>query len=516
MRYIFLFITLTFFFACSSGSKSQTEEMPADTDTIAAEPDIADTADTFSEEPDESEDTLTPDIDSIVFGPFQGTIILGAPTGSSIKAKILSHDKSGTIFLTYGKNPNSYDRQTTPSAITAGKPLEIAADGLSPDTQYYYRLELESSDGTGFSLTDEYTFHTARPEGSSFTFTIQADSHLDENSVLDLYRLTLANVLADAPDFHIDLGDTFMCEKHSLPLDATVQSAPDQATVNARYEYDMNNFGIVAHSVPLFLVNGNHEGEAGWFLDGTASNLPIWTTLARKEYFPTPAFDVFYTGDGTEEQFVGKRAAWYSWKWGNALFIVLDPYWNTKTKGNNDSWVFTLGETQYNWLKETLSKSTETFKFVFIHSLIGGLDGQLRGGIEAAPYYEWGGKNEDGTDVFSEKRPGWSMPVHQMLVQYGVSAVFHGHDHFYAKQDLDGVVYQEVPQPSAKNSTGGPGFATKFHYNTGTILSSSGHLRVTVTPERATAEYIRTWLPENENDQQKNGSVDDTWTVEAK
>ena len=27
------------------------------------------------------------------------------------------------------------------------------------------------------------------------------------------------------------------------------------------------------------------------------------------------------------------------------------------------------------------------------------------------------------------------------------SIVFHGHDHLYARQDLDGIVYQEVPQP---------------------------------------------------------------------
>jgi hypothetical protein len=43
------------------------------------------------------------------------------------------------------------------------------------------------------------------------------------------------------------------------------------------------------------------------------------------------------------------------------------------------------------------------------------------------------------------------MPIHQLLVRNKVAAVFHGHDHLFAKQDLDGIVYQEVPQPSSPN-----------------------------------------------------------------
>ena len=52
-------------------------------------------------------------------------------------------------------------------------------------------------------------------------------------------------------------------------------------------------------------------------------------------------------------------------------------------------------------------------------------------------------------------RPGWPAPIHQLLVQHRVSAVFHGHDHLYVNQQLDGIVYQEVPQPSAKNTKNG-------------------------------------------------------------
>lgn len=83
----------------------------------------------------------------------------------------------------------------------------------------------------------------------------------------------------------------------------------------------------------------------------------------------------------------------------------------------------------------------------FIHHLAGGFGKDARGGAEAAGLYEWGGHNPDGTDVFREKRPGWPLPIHDLLVRKGVSVVFHGHDHLYARQDLDGIVYQAVPQP---------------------------------------------------------------------
>jgi hypothetical protein len=323
-------------------------------------------------------------------------------------------------------------------------------------------------------------------------------------------------VLADSPDFHLDLGDTFMCEKHTGPLIALVQSASDWATVNARYVYERANFGVISESVPLFLVNGNHEGELGWLLDGTAQNLPIWVTLARQKYFPNPVPDSFYSGDSTSESYVGQRAAWYAWTWGDALFIVLDPFWYTTTKTNNNGWVYTLGSRQYEWLKSTLSSSTARFKFVFIHNLVGGLGGQMRGGVEAAPYYEWGGLNSDGTSGFASKRSTWSMPIHQLLVTYGVTAVFHGHDHLYAKQDLDGIVYQEVPQPSAVNFSNVATLAAESYYAAGTILASSGHMRVMVTPTKITAEYVRAWLSKNETSTRKNRQVDDSWSIDAK
>lgn len=440
---------------------------------------------------------------------FDGTVVLGAPTANSVRLKLFSATQTGSFVVAFGPTSQAYTRQSSPVNLTAGMPAEVQLDGLTPNTEYFYRLQVTTSVGT--KNGPEASFHTARQPGSVFTFTIQADSHLDENSDLNIYRRTLANIVADKPDFHIDLGDTFMTEKYATPLTANSQRAADSAAVDTRYIYERSNFGLL-NGIPLFLANGNHDGELGWLNNGTADNIAVWTTAARKKFY-SPAYpDSFYGGDTVSEPFVAQRGSWYSWTWGDALFVVLDPYWaSTSSSG----WGLTLGDRQYRWLTQTLSDSKATFKFVFLHSLVGGLDGAMRGGVEAAPYFEWGGKSLDGTYDFPTRRPGWAMPIHQLLVKNHVTAVFHGHDHVYVHQSLDGVHYQETPQPSAINSQSGASIAASYHYASGTIQSSSGHLRVTVSPKQVKVEYVRSWLPTAETAQRKNGQIDDSWIVNA-
>lgn len=443
---------------------------------------------------------------------FPGNIVLGAPTGDSIRLKLYSADQSGSVIISYHAEGATGDQQTSAATLARASVLDLELTGLKPGTPYRYRVLLKPTSGSDI-VSREYRFQTARAAGNTFTFTIQADSHLDENSDLDVYRRTLANVLADQADFHVDLGDTFMTEKHAEPLTAVIAQPTSKATLDLRYVYERANFGALTHSSPLFLVNGNHDAELGWLLDGTLQNLAVWAAKARLEYFPIPQPGKFYSGDSFVDPNAGNRVAWYAWNWGDALFIVLDPFWNTTRKAGTDAWNFTLGDKQYQWLGETLAASSAKFKIVFIHNLVGGLDGAMRGGIEAAPYYEWGGKNADGTNGFTQRRPGWALPIHDLLVKYKVTAVFHGHDHLYAKQELDGIVYQTVPQPSARNSNSGATIAKDYHYDSGTILSSSGHLRITVTPTSLTSRYIRAWLPKDETAARKNGQIEHEWAV---
>ncbi len=247
---------------------------------------------------------------------------------------------------------------------------------------------------------------TARPPGSPFTFTITADSHLDEHTEASIYQRTLAGALAEKPDFHIDLGDTFMSEKH-----------PDRESAAKQYLSQRFYFGQSCQSVPLFLVLGNHDGESPCGRGDASDSLAVWSNMMRKRYFPNPVPDEFFTGNANKHPEAGLLQDYYAWQWGDAQFIVLDPFWFSQhPRGRYDNWNRTLGTNQYQWLKGTLEASKAKFKFILIHHLVGGADDQCRGGAEAAPLYEWGGKNPDGTDGFAQNRPGWTAPLHPLLV----------------------------------------------------------------------------------------------------
>lgn len=145
-----------------------------------------------------------------------------------------------------------------------------------------------------------------------------------------------------------------------------------------------------------------------------------------------------------------------------------------------NGWRWTLGKTQYDWLKSTLENSKSTYKFVFVHHLVGG-DKNGRGGVEIANKYEWGGDNLDGKRGFETERPGWYKPIKDLLTEHRVNIFFHGHDHFFGKQQKECMVYQETPQPSHPNYST-VNYADDYGYFEGQILPNSGHLRVNVSP----------------------------------
>jgi hypothetical protein len=76
------------------------------------------------------------------------------------------------------------------------------------------------------------------------------------------------------------------------------------------------------------------------------------------------------------------------------------------------------------------------------------------------------------------------------MVANGVTAFFHGHDHQYAYEMRDGIVYQALP--AAGFDGNGFGMYTTGDGYTIQALSNSGHLKVTVGPDETTVDYIRT------------------------
>ena len=473
-------------------------------------------------------------------------VVLARPTRTSIAVSVACYeDEPQEGYIEFRRDDAAPISKTATQPLPQGKPVAFSLDELSPDTAYVYRVRYRraavAGDGAAssgkpatpgeFVSTEYFTFHTARSsgEGGAFTFTIQADSHLDQGVEPKVYEQTLANMLPPIaptrPDFIIDLGDTFMTDKRGREFKAALP----------QYDAQRYYFSRVAHSVPLFMVLGNHDGEKGTSGTG-ADDIGPWSYTQRTSRLPQPVTgagpigdSTFYTGSTAMKDGIGSN--YYAFEWGDALFIVLDPYWSTTDRirggggGNrnagggvsgggsggggaqggqggqrpNDeplkptdsSWTSTLGRTQYDWLTKTLEGTKAKYRFVFIHHLVGGKGGaESRGGVESSPYFEWGGKNADGSPGFAQHRTGWGIPIHDLLVKHHVSAVFHGHDHLYVNSQRDGVVYQCVPQPG--NPRGNTRTATQYGYTSGTLHGSPGHVRVRVEADKATVEFVRT------------------------
>ena len=194
---------------------------------------------------------------------------------------------------------------------------------------------------------------------------------------------------------------------------------------------------------------------------------------------------------------------------------MLDPFrYSIRQRGGGDGWGWSLGQTQYQWLEQTPGQSQAKFKFVFIHNLLSG-DEAARGGIEVASLNEWGGRNADDRNGFKEHRPRWDAPIHQLLVRKHVAVVFTAHDNFYARQELDGIVYQMVPQPSFAGNDRIRDLET-YGYKKGMFLGNSGYVRVTVAATGIRVDYIRACLPKDEQPDHRNARVADTYAVPAK
>ena len=431
-------------------------------------------------------------------------IVLGRPTNNSITASVM-FDVNKELFIEYGTQSGLYTNTTSPIINVSGIPDEIDLINLEANTRYYYRLHHRTPGNGAYTISDEYTFHTQRAPGSSFTFTLEADEHLyDKKGVDNMYKVCLQNQANDQPDFMLSLGDIFGDDHNP---DSITSGALD--TLHKNYRPFLQD---ICHSIPFYVCLGNHEGENDYYLaQNPPNNLAINGTLWRKVYFPNPYPNDFYTGNTDVEPYgVGNPENYYAWNWGDALFVVLDVYRDEcDTSAKPQKWAWSLGLPQYTWLKNTLESSSAPYKFVFAHHV----RGQGRGGVTNAPFFEWGGYEQNGTSyTFPTKRPGWAKPIHQLFVDNGVNIFFQGHDHVFAHEVLDGITYQALPM--AADSTYEIGMLANADAYVSDTLDGTGHLRVTVAPSCVQVDYVRAYLPaDTVSGEHHNGEVAFSYTI---
>ena len=409
-------------------------------------------------------------------------------------------------------------RESNKLTFSGMAPLTLTIGNLKENREYTYHLKYKADGESNYKVGPDFHFRTQKPSGTDFMFFVQGDSHPErypKMNVAELYERTLNTAASQKPDFFICLGDDFSVD--------TLQERTPEA-IEGVYKKQVPYLGIVGNSAPVYLVNGNHEQASMANLDGTANSLGALVQNARNRNFIQPAPDSFYSGNGEPVEHIGLLRNYFAWTWGDALFVTIDPYWhssiavdNSAGKGpgnegggkkNKDLWKVTLGDTQYKWLTKTLEESRAKYKFVFAHHVLG----TGRGGVENAGLYEWGGKSKDGFDDFKTKRPTWALPIHKLFVKTGVSIFFQGHDHIFAKQELDGVIYQSCPVPADATNE----FMNAEAYESGDKVVGAGLVRVSVGNKSSKVEFLRSFLPEAEVDGKKHGEVAYSYEVKPR
>lgn len=559
--------------------------------TSPATPDAGSVIDAASGAPDAVADATTtdsapPTVPPAFSNPSKHNTVLGRPTDSSIAISVLADKAGDAAYVEYATELDAArtglvgGKSTPPITSVSGEPIVLEPSGLAMDTLYFYRIHYRPG-GSGDEADNVHSFRTQRAKGRAFHFGVQGDTHPERanNKMFhaELFTRTMEAVRDRQPDLYFMLGDDFSIEKiiqnfkdanygagHAFHRDvegvasyATYQSlakplsepmivdgisAPQS---NAAYrEMRERYLGLMASATPLMLTNGNHEQAHLANLGGVFNNAAIWAADARLKYYPLPAPGGFYSGDETKLGAVngyptiaapdGHLRDYYAFTWGDALFVTIDPYWHSAAVSPDSTlfddpephWGATVGDEQYAWLKKTLEGSDAKWKFVFAHHI----NGNNRGAAAIVGTQEWGG--EPG---FAANRPGWDKPIHQLLTDTKVTVFFQGHDHMFAREKVDGVVYQEVPNPGDNSyfayncdayappsiTWSGPAGYGAYDPAYSVRMPNTGFLDVTVTSDHVTVEYVRTYrdidLRTNPNKvfkgTEKNGEVAFVYSV---
>lgn len=390
--------------------------------------------------------------------------LLGRPTVSSITINIVAGEQSIVCRATYWeaeKKEKDNALRSEEININADSTAEITLKSLKADTRYNYRIQARHYDSKESTVVAEASFKTQRLQPGSFSFALLADAHLTPSRTerLETLARTSSSILNRRPEFLLMLGDNIQTfTSHGGPM-------TDASYGPYLYRLLRQGLGNLPRSIPVFTVNGNWEGENGWH--------PLkergWARAARKAYFPNPGSDTFPQGGSQNEDY-------YGFIWGDALFLVLNVTGYTPTDhalgslaGKPDDW--TLGEKQKAWLQAQLAGSKARWKLLFIHHTPGG-----NAGDDVNSRYGRGGGRAAKT--------GEQALIHSWMRQYGVQALFYGHDHVFTDIAVDGIHYVCVGSAGApwKFGTQETGYE-KF-------WTPSGFTWVDVSPEALRVSFV--------------------------
>lgn len=233
------------------------------------------------------------------------------------------------------------------------------------------------------------------------------------------YQANLAAMASRSPHFIAVAGDL-------------VESGGEQRDWDEFWRHNAGDLGRIASSVPIVAAIGNHENYGGPGALGGYSDAAAVRGIAKfKTYFETPA---------NAAANPAHHGRYHRLDYGPVTLITLDTSKGSPHQSASDTnWHlanadgaapdFNPGSPQYQWLETQLADARDRgSKFIFVQ-------------FHHAPY----SVGPHGQTPAVDKQSGLPVRVLTPLFkQYGVSAVFAGHDEMYERSLVDGIHFYDV------------------------------------------------------------------------
>lgn len=227
--------------------------------------------------------------------------------------------KTSMVVMWETKEPATTLVEYSEAVLNSGEPLlnqkkvlngnrtmhEVVLDGLSPETNYFYRVTSVTESGKEI-VSQTYPFKTAVNDSSAYMFALIGDTQRNGRTPWGWERVA-KQVWKDRPNFVVHVGD--VVDNGNNLDDWTDEFFPDGQ--------------ILMSKAPIYPAIGNHENDS-----------PLYY-----QYIHAPEPEYYYT-----------------FNYGNAQFFIVDT--------NRD---VSEGSEQYNWLEWELAKSNATWKVVLHH-----------------------------------------------------------------------------------------------------------------------------------------------------
>ncbi len=324
--------------------------------------------------------------------------------------------KVGTYTLTYTATDSAGNRATATRTVKVikkevnnnakadvRKGPYVVYDGVPTEMKVLWQLK----------STQKCTIDWGTDSGSSQETNSGYNGHLHVYTITNLLPDTIYNYSVSCDNGKVGKGSFHTAPKDdatnvNLFVYGDTRSNPGDhdrvvAQMIKQYENDASYQTLVLHTGD-FVSHGDRESD--WdsqYFD------PRYTHL-HKFQAELPVAGIRGNHEGNADLFIkyfptnhAQGGYYYSFDYGPVHIVAIDQYKSYST-----------GSTQYKWLENDLKNSNKKWKVIFLHE----------------PGWSAGGHGNNS----SVQRY-----VQPLAKKYGVSFVFSGHNHYYARADVDGV-----------------------------------------------------------------------------